>query len=81
MEKKMKKIIMTALALIIVAASTEAMAQPKAVLGLGGGVITSGSVPGGGINLTMNRAESPWPSVLRVSTIPSPAPPMSPLVW
>lgn len=59
MEKKIKKIIMTALALIIVAASTEAMAQPKAVLGLGGGVITSGSVPGGGINLTMNRAESP----------------------
>jgi hypothetical protein len=41
-EKKMKKIIMTAMALIIVAASTEAMAQPKAVLGLGGAIVKCG---------------------------------------
>ena len=55
----MKKIIIVAMALFLVASTSDAMAQSMATLRLGGGVITKGSVPGGGLNLTLNKAESP----------------------
>jgi hypothetical protein len=55
----MKKLLMAALALTMVMAVSTAYAQPKATLRLGGGIITDGSVPGGGLGLDITRSDNP----------------------
>jgi hypothetical protein len=56
--KIMKKLLLAAVALMMVMATTPAFAQ-KAVVRLGGGIITDGTQPGGGIGLDITRSDNP----------------------
>lgn len=54
----MKKLLLAVLALMMIASYSDAFAQ-KATLRLGGGIITDGTVPGGGLGLVINREDNP----------------------
>ena len=55
----MKKLLIAALALMMIVSYSDAFAQGKATLRLGGGVITDGTQPGGGLGLDLNMPDKP----------------------